>query len=134
MEERKGSRGAIVSFLQRWGNSMSKNNVDPLCTKLRNADFGWDESSVLSSLLRLANTWGQRGEDFKTLLASRHSWNGPAYVAKNSTEERIIALAGKFQAVLMTEAIQWWNQILSRALMVQFFAGFLQEIKIRKTW
>lgn len=87
---------------------------------------------MLESLLRLYSGWSSAEDGFKAIFFQSGVASTVAYDKEATREVRFEALVGTFTTVVELTNSVWWHNVLLKAFMVQFYAGFQREFKLRQ--
>ena len=105
----------------------------PNLTELTVPVYGWNRKAVLDQLFLVSNYWGEGGQQLRSLLLTSHGSEGRHYSRDSPEDVRLSVLSGLYQKTVALQFNAFWQRIMTRATMVQFWAGYLQEIRVRQS-
>lgn len=85
---------------------------------------------MLDQLFLVSNYWGQGAQQLRKLLITSDNRH---YSRDSPEDDRLNTLSQLYQKTMAFQFNAWWQRIMSRVTMVQFWAGYLEEIQLRES-
>ena len=97
--------------------------------------YGWKETDVLQSIIRVAEVWGTRRREFQAAFEEhRRSFDSipQEYDDAREDETRLNSLVSLYRLVVGFHTVEWWDMIRNRINMVLFYDRFSREVDLRR--